>query len=103
MKWKHTVGRIVNPDRFTNIGLTAARRLTGQNIIYFHAETVAEIGNVSRLGIGPSNRGSADRINRAFRTGASNAIPEPLLLKLVLAIHEPVEHSCLAVGINVGR
>src|SRR5689334_11737185 len=90
---------IMDADVLPNVSLTTARGLALQSIVHFNAKTIVVVSDASGIQADSCNRRGTDCVN-GLLWARINSVPEPLLRQLVYAIHGPVEHSCLAAGIN---
>src|ERR1051326_6654030 len=96
MKLQGRGSSIGDGNRLLDIGLPAAGRKTGEQIIYFDAVGAVVVPGVKRVGVGCGNGRCADCINGKLPGLAGGTIPKPLLIEYVLVVNGPPEHARLA-------
>src|SRR5205085_4749664 len=100
MKIERAVGEIIYGNNLSYVRVATAWRAATECVLDSNAVRAIAVSAGNAIGSRRDVHRIANGINRLLRR-ISHPVPKPLLSKLVLAIHAPIEHALLAAGINV--
>src|SRR6516225_2992156 len=92
---------IADRNGFLHGGRSASRGPACEQIINLYGIGASVVVNMGRPEAGLLKAQRAETVNGTFGAGVSHAVPEPLLIELVRAVHRPVKHAQLPAQRNV--